>query len=264
MGLDPAAIAVGVRLDRHDIVGSTNEEALARARRGEVGPLWIVARRQTAGRGRRGRAWVSAEGNLYATLLISDPSAPDRAAELSFVAALALIDAVGAVAAPLVARLALKWPNDLLLDGAKLAGILVEGETVDRRLAVAIGFGVNCAHHPSGTAYPAASLAGAGLDVAPDHLLRALSGTMLARLTQWQGGGGFAAVRQDWLDRAAGRGQEIRVTSGAEQWFGRFDGLDHAGRLLLRGRDGVVRTISAADVWPSLACIPIPAEVSSA
>src|ERR1700758_652202 len=118
MRLDPRASAVGVRLISHEVLPSTNTEALALARKDEKGPLWIAAGRQSAGRGRRGRAWVSEPGNLHATLLLTDPSPPRRVAELSFVAALALNDAILSLAPMLGGRLALKWPNDALIDGA--------------------------------------------------------------------------------------------------------------------------------------------------
>src|SRR5580658_542086 len=129
-----------------DAVDSTNAEALRRARAGERGPLWIVARTQSAG---RGRAWESAAGNLHATLLLSDPAPPAAAPQLGFVAALALHDAAHAAAPAL--DLALKWPNDLLCGGRKIAGILIEGEGVP--LVVAIGIGVNCRTHPHATEY---------------------------------------------------------------------------------------------------------------
>src|SRR5229473_5485322 len=129
MDLAPGAAAAGVGLIACDTVGSTNAEALAYARSGERGPLWITARRQTAGRGRRGRTWVSEPGNLYATLLLTDPGPAERAAELSFVAALAVRDAIVEMAPGLGSRLKVKWPNDLLIDRAKVAGILIEGES---------------------------------------------------------------------------------------------------------------------------------------
>jgi BirA family biotin operon repressor/biotin-[acetyl-CoA-carboxylase] ligase len=173
-------------------------------------------------------------------------------AQLSFVAALALHDAVSDVAPTLRGRLGLKWPNDLLLDGRKLAGILIEGETLDRRLGVAIGIGVNCAHHPAAMTYPATSLAQAGLAVAPERLLSALSATMLARLAQWRRGEGFGSIRSDWLARAAHLGEDIRILLGTEECVGRFAGIDEIGRLVLHGRDGMIRTITAGDVWPSL------------
>ena len=136
MQLDPTAAAAGVRLITHETVGSTNEEALKLGRAGERAPLWIVARRQTAGRGRRGRTWVSEPGNLYASLLLTDPSPPDRFPELAFVAALALHDAVTGRIPGLAGRVALKWPNDLLIDRNKFAGILVEGEMLGGKIPV--------------------------------------------------------------------------------------------------------------------------------
>ena len=146
----------GIRHERFATVGSTNAEALARARNGERGPLWISAERQTAGRGRRGKAWSSPPGNLYATLLVIEPCASALAPQLSFVAGLAVHDTVAETASKFATALELKWPNDLLLAGKKLAGLLIESES--RPFAVAIGFGVNCAMHPADTAYPATDL----------------------------------------------------------------------------------------------------------
>src|SRR5690242_227076 len=145
MELDPSAAAAGVRLIVRDSVGSTNTEALLQARSGARGPLWITAAEQTAGRGRRGRTFVSERGNLYASLLLTDLSSADRAAELSFAAAVALHDAVIELAPMIASRLGFKWPNDLICEGAKLAGILVEGEsTAGRPIAAVVGIGVNC------------------------------------------------------------------------------------------------------------------------
>ena len=261
MVIDAAAASAGVRLESFETLGSTNEEALARARAvrahagrpraDTIGPLWIVAAQQTAGRGRRGRAWVSPRGNLHATLLLTDPCPAAHAAELSLVAALALHDALCRLAAAVASRLALKWPNDMLLDDAKLAGILVEGET-GPPLAAAVGVGVNCAHHPADTAFPATSLAAAGLHVTPTDLLAALSRTMPERLAQWARGDGFAVIRADWLARAAGFGRPIRVAVGEQELHGRFDGIDDVGHLILRMDDGAVRSVAAGDVFPPL------------
>jgi BirA family biotin operon repressor/biotin-[acetyl-CoA-carboxylase] ligase len=244
MQLDPTARAAGARLITHDTIGSTNAEALRLARDGERGPLWIVAKTQTAGRGRRGRTWVSEPGNLYASLLLTDPAAPERCPELSFVAALALHDAVGGRIPGLAARLVLKWPNDLLIDRNKFAGILVEGEGT----AVAIGIGVNCVHHPDGTEYPATDLAAAGLRATPESLFAPLSAAMVARLAQWNRGAGFAAIRNDWLARAAGLGKPIRVKTADGELAGQFDGIDASGRLVLRSADGTMQSIAAGDV----------------
>ena len=128
MQLDPRASAAGVRLVSHELLVSTNTEALTLARAGERGPLWVTAGRQSAGRGRRGRSWTSEPGNLFASLLLTEPASPEHWSELSLVAALAIHDTIADLAPASRPRLAIKWPNDLLLDGAKFAGILAEGE----------------------------------------------------------------------------------------------------------------------------------------
>lgn len=237
----------GVRHIPYETLGSTNAEALTRARAGERGPLWISARSQSAGRGRRGSAWVSPAGNLHATLLLSEPSAPEQAPQLSFVAALALHDAVAACAPQLGPLLKVKWPNDLLLSSAKIAGILIEGES-EPCFAVAIGFGVNCAAHPDDTRYPATDLAAAGALVTPAQVLAALASTMQGRLMQWARGAGFASIRADWLKRAASLGETIQVRLPERELFGRFDGLDESGRLLLMQPEGVT-AVTAGEVF---------------
>jgi len=249
MRLDPAAAAAGFRLFDHDALASTNTEALALARRGDSGPLWLTARTQTAGRGRRDNAWVSERGNLYATLLLIDPSPARNAAELSFVTGLAVHDAMSDCAPALRDRLALKWPNDVLCSGKKLAGILIEGEAIEARLAVAIGIGVNCMQHPQATAYPATDLAAAGAAVAPDDLFCTLSATMMRRLAQWRRGAAFGSIRADWLTRAAGIGGEMRVRLPGRELLGRCEALDDSGRLLLRLGDGSVQAITAGEVF---------------
>jgi BirA family biotin operon repressor/biotin-[acetyl-CoA-carboxylase] ligase len=237
----------GVRHLAYETLGSTNAEALARSRAGEHGPLWITALSQSAGRGRRGSTWVSAPGNLYATLLLSEPSAPEYAPQLSFVAALALHDAVSHCANALGPLLKVKWPNDLLLGGAKLAGILIEGEN-EPVFIVAIGFGVNCAAHPGDTPFPATDLAAAGALVTPAQVLEALSAAMMHRLDQWQCGQGFAATRADWLKRAAGLGLAIRVRLPEREVTGLFQGVDGAGRLLVLAPGGVT-TVTTGEVF---------------
>jgi BirA family biotin operon repressor/biotin-[acetyl-CoA-carboxylase] ligase len=238
----------GTRVCRFDTIGSTNAEALAAAQAGERGPLWITATQQSGGRGRRGRTWDSPPGNLYATLLIDTPCRPDRASELSFVAALALHDAVLALAPILTDQLQLKWPNDLLLDSAKLAGILAESESrPDGGFAVAIGFGVNCVSHPAATPYGATDLASAGLAIAPDDLLPNLNAGLEARLAEWDGGAGFDSIRSAWLLRAARIRQPIRLRT-PDEIAGVFEGLDERGRLLLRSEDGRVQSFAAGDV----------------
>jgi BirA family biotin operon repressor/biotin-[acetyl-CoA-carboxylase] ligase len=251
MQLDPIAAAAGVRLEALGTAGSTNTEARIRGERGERGPLWITALTQTAGRGRMDRAWASPPGNLYASLLLSDPSPFDRAPELAFVAALALHDAIAAAAPSLAAELALKWPNDVLLAGEKCAGILIEGEFGPARsVIVVIGIGANCVSHPPGAALPAADFAVHGAAVTPQQLFQRLSATMCRRLDQWRRGAGFAAVLDDWLAAARGIGAAIAVRNGSGEKRGRFVGLDPSGRLILELAGGGIEKISAGDVFP--------------
>lgn len=245
MQLDPRASAAGVRLVSHELLTSTNAEALALARKGERGPLWVTAGRQSGGRGRRGRTWTSEAGNLFATLLLTDPSAVEHWPELTFVAALAIHDAVAEVAPPVRPRLAIKWPNDLLLAGAKFAGILAEGEGPG---TVVVGVGANCTSHPSDTEYPATDLAAAGASVSAEALFGALSVKMMGRLAQWNRGEHFATIRTDWLSRAAGLGGNIRVRLPDRELVGRFETVDEAGRLVLADASGSRRAIAAGDV----------------
>src|SRR6266550_4415194 len=251
MKLEPRATAAGVRLIAHEVLGSTNTEALHLAGQGERGPLWITADRQIAGRGRRGRAWMSPAGNLHASLLLTEPAAAEHWPQLSFVAALAAHDAVVEVAADLKRLLAIKWPNDLLLAGAKLGGILIEAESGIS--AVAVGIGVNCASHPTDTDFPATDLAAAGAPVSPAALFGALSVKMLGRLAQWNAREGFSTIRADWLARAAGMGESVRVRLAQREIVGRFEALDEAGSLVLRLPDGNATTIAAGDVFTSVA-----------
>jgi BirA family transcriptional regulator, biotin operon repressor / biotin---[acetyl-CoA-carboxylase] ligase len=240
--------SVGKRVVVLDLVDSTNAEALRRAGAGERGPLWIVATEQSAGRGRRGRAWTSPAGNLHATLLLTDPSPPAAAPQLAFVAGLALHDAVAAAAPPLASRLALKWPNDLLCAGCKIAGVLIEGE--GEPVAVAIGIGVNCRHHPDATEFPATDLAAMGADVSAVVLFDVLAAAMQVRLDEWSRGAGFAAIRVAWLARAAGIGESVRVRLPGRDMAGCFETIDESGRLMLRTGAGDVEVIAAGDVFP--------------
>lgn len=247
----PDATLAGTRLIAHETVGSTNAEALMLARAGARQPVWVTALRQTAGRGRRGREWDSPPGNLYATLLTIEPCAPEAAPQLSFVAGLALHDAIVEAALTLALRLTLKWPNDLLLDRRKLAGILVEGERVaDGTFVAAIGIGVNCASHPAAPAYPATDLASAAITLTPLELLEGLARAMNGRIDQWRRDG-FAAVRTDWLARSFGIGEAMHVRT-PEEIEGRFAGIDAQGRLLLETALGVC-TIAAGDLVPASA-----------
>lgn len=246
------ARAGSIPIKWHGTVGSTNEEALKLVASGERGPLFIATEAQSAGRGRRGREWVSQPGNLHATLLIADPAPPSLSPQLCFVAALALHDAVLDSCPGLApTRLKLKWPNDLLLDGKKVAGILVEGNAIGaKEIAVATGFGVNCKHHPLETQFPAADFAQAGFDLSPMVLLVHLGSRWEDRMSEWNRGEGFAATRAAWLLRASGVGGEIEVRLPHENLAGIFESIGDDGALVLRAENGSHQMISAGDVFP--------------
>jgi BirA family biotin operon repressor/biotin-[acetyl-CoA-carboxylase] ligase len=244
--LSQRAQAAGYRLQSYDEVGSTNAEALACARAGERGPLWLAAHRQTAGRGRRGRPWQTLDGNLAASVLRIVTVPPAVAATLSLVAGLAAYDALRACAPGLDARL--KWPNDVLVGQAKLAGILLESEPVAEGAAVVIGIGVNVGMAPAGLPYPATSLTALGRHVRPEELFTALADTWLDYERLWDEGRGMARIRILWLDRAAGPGHEISVQIGERSVRGIFDTLDEEGRLVLKDENGRHIVVSAGEV----------------
>lgn len=257
MQLDPIAAEAGVRLLALATIGSTNQEARDHTQRGERGPLWITAVTQTAGRGRMDRSWVSPEGNLYASLLLSDPSPPEHAPELAFVAALAVRDAIIAEVPALAPQLGFKWPNDLLLAGRKCAGILIEGDVgPGGSMNVVIGIGVNCTTHPASASrdqpvlFPATDLRVHGTNITTQQLFRRLSATMWRRLAEWDRGLGFSGIVGDWLASARGIGEGTTVRSGGTEKHGRFVGLDQSGRLLLELQGGGIEKISAGDVFP--------------
>ena len=239
------------RLERHDSLGSTNDEALERARGGDPGNLWIVARRQTRGKGRLGRHWASPEGNLHASVLLRNPCEASRAPELGFVAGLALARAVEDATAGKTAFF-LKWPNDLVGDGGKFAGILVEGtRTPGGDSAAVLGFGVNCAVHPSGLDYPVTNLSDLhGAEIAASRLLALLMERLDETLSLWARGEGFAAVRVGWLERALPKGSRLTVKRNDVAYSGCFDAIDERGCLRLATPEGMM-TVAAGDVFVS-------------
>lgn len=249
--LSDTALAAGFQLVHLDEVGSTNAEALARGASGETGPTWILADRQTAGRGRRGRAWIGLDGNLFTTLLLTDPGPAARIAELCFVTALALDDALLTLAPVLEPRFRVKWPNDALLDGAKVSGTLIEATTRGTVTQAAIGIGVNIAGHPDGMPYPTTSLQAAGIAVTRDQVFAALTRSMVTALAIWNRGAGFDAIRAGWLARAHNLGRPLAVRIDERYVEGIFVGLDSGGRLLLDTPDGR-EMITVGEVMPSL------------
>jgi len=196
-----------------------------------------------------GRVWTSPPGNLYASLLLIDPAPPASVAQLGFVAGVALIDALRAVTGG-DDRIKLKWPNDALLGGAKLSGLLLEGASLrNGQFACVVGVGVNCASAPDDTPYPATSLRGAGAACADRAALFAALSDHFARwLEIWARGGNFAAIRAGWLERAGGIGEKARVTRLGQTCEGLFRGIDAQGRMLLEKAGGAMEAIEAGDV----------------
>jgi BirA family transcriptional regulator, biotin operon repressor / biotin---[acetyl-CoA-carboxylase] ligase len=266
IALGSLATAAGFRAVSFDTIGSTNQEALIRARAGDPGRLWLSAAVQTAGRGRRGRPWATPRGNLAATVLLIHRGSPALAATLGFVAGLALHDAL-APAADAVAialdgaqglpqapgRLVLKWPNDVLVERGgtrgKLAGILLEAEPLGPGLiAVAIGIGVNIAVAPTDLPYPAARLSDLGLDWTAEHVFMDLADRFAEGLALFDEGRGLPAVLARWRPRAAGLGGAVAVELGGRVIRGIFETVDDEGRLLIRDEGGARHVIAAGEV----------------
>ncbi|MGF7160049.1 BirA family biotin operon repressor/biotin-[acetyl-CoA-carboxylase] ligase [Rhodoligotrophos appendicifer] len=247
------SLPFGHRLAQFDEVDSTNAEAIRQAASGEVGPLWIVAQRQSAGRGRQGRPWTSESGNFYGSLLLTDRSAPARSANLSFVAALALFDAASAcVSETRRSLMRLKWPNDLLIDGAKTSGILLEAAPRPHfaEAGLVIGIGVNLTRKPPGDLpYKTTCLAEHGAEDGPLAFLEHLAQAFDRWHMVWSGPEGFAGIRRAWLSRAQGLGGPLLVRMQGEQIEGIFADLDDEGALLLQMRGGATRRVLAGDVF---------------
>lgn len=237
-----------MRVEHLPEVDSTNEEARRRALAGERGPLWLHADVQTAGRGRRGRAWISANGNLFATGLYTFDTRPEKAAQLSFAAALAVAD-VALAAGIDPASVSLKWPNDVLIAGRKCAGILLEsGQTPSGGLWLAVGVGINLAHHPDDAERPATDFAMHGGSLSPDQAVRVLGQSFEAWLNRWRDHG-FAPIRDAWIARAHALGERCTVRLETETLEGIFADLMADGTLRLDLADGTRRFISAGDVF---------------
>ncbi|WP_374274359.1 biotin--[acetyl-CoA-carboxylase] ligase [Brevundimonas sp.] len=235
-----------------DRIDSTNAEARRRAEAGEGGPLWLAARAQDAGRGRRARAWTSEPGNLFATLLTSTRRPAAEAAQVSFLAALAVAELLDAFTE--AGRVAIKWPNDVLLDGKKASGILIEsGQRAQGGVWLAIGIGVNLAHAPDDTERPAIALAQAlRPDLAhtptPEMALTVLADSLAAWMGRWDAYG-FAPVLDAWTRRAGGLQGPCVARLDHETLAGTAEGVAEDGSLRLRLGDGSLRLISAGDVF---------------
>jgi BirA family biotin operon repressor/biotin-[acetyl-CoA-carboxylase] ligase len=237
------------RLLHFDEIDSTNAEAMRRVLAGERGPLWVVADRQSAGRGRSGRAWTSEPGNLFASLIVATRCPHSRSGQLSLVAGIAAVDAIRA--AGLLAQgaeLRLKWPNDILIGSAKAGGILVESSVQGAELIAVVGVGINLASSPAGLADTATNLAAHGLVLSPHEALCFLAEAMHGWFGIWDHGEGFARARAAWLERAGPLGEPLSVRSAEGPVTGRFAGLDAEGALLVATASGAERRFTFGDV----------------
>ncbi len=229
-------------------VNSTNVAALEFSRVGEAGKLWVTAKSQSKGKASRGRSWVSTPGNLYASLLLNLNVAPEKLATLSFVASLAVYDALAKIV--LEENLSLKWPNDVLYNRQKISGILLENHVADRRQsAVIIGIGVNCNSSPDGSEFTATNISKITDPVNPELVFEYLNVEMAKWLAVWDNGLNFVTIRDKWLGRSIGLGQEIVARLTDRQVSGIFESLDNDGCLILKTSDGQRQTISVADIF---------------
>ncbi len=233
----------GYRLIARDVVGSTNDEARDLVAAGVAAGAVIWAESQTSGRGRHGRGWVSPPGNLYCSIILRPKVDPAHLAEIAFVAALAVLDAI-APALPPGVPVQFKWPNDVLAGGRKVAGILVEAEKLpdEPRTALVVGIGVNVASAPRETDYPATSIAALTRAPRVSRLLTSLVVALDRRVDLWARNG-FAAIRQDWMDHAYGVGGTVTASGGIS---GTFTGVDENGAIVIATADGERRLVSGS------------------
>jgi len=248
------------RLLAFDRIDSTNEEAKRLAMAGENDGAVVWARSQSAGRGRRGRDWRSEEGNLYCSVLLRPKCHAQRALQLSFVAAVAMADAVASVL-PKGTFVHCKWPNDVLVEGRKVSGILLESQAVALGGMdwLVVGAGLNISYFPEDVEYPATSLLAQGaVGVSPEDMLESFTRRFTAGMVTWKNVG-FEPIRRAWIRRGAGVGKEITVRLERETMTGIFKTLDKDGALIL-SQDGIEKRITAGDVFVPMISVFDPKE----
>jgi BirA family biotin operon repressor/biotin-[acetyl-CoA-carboxylase] ligase len=238
------------RLIAMNSVGSSNDEAKTLADAGAEEGTIVWALEQTKGRGRKGRTWNSPRGNLYMSMVLRPECALAEAAQLGFVAALAVGDAIGAVAPPML-EVTYKWPNDVLVHDRKVAGLLLESKSaVGGALEwLILGMGVNIQSHPEDSRFPATNLIfeGVGPNVNEKLVLEAIARHFLTWVNRWTEDG-FAPIRRTWLSHAHGLGEAIEVQITKETLTGTFRDLDETGALILEMPDSSRRVVTAGDV----------------
>ena len=247
-------VASPVRIIEVGETGSTNADAMARALDGEPLPFWLAAKRQTAGKGRLGRAWLSEPGNLHASLALHLHCSADKASQLSLVSGVAVMDAIRQLNPPGmesgVDALRLKWPNDIVAEDAKCGGILIESASnpsTMERIAV-IGVGLNLVSHPEIEGRIATHLSALGAYAPPMSYLSAIAGAMEKVLEVWSDGQGFEEIVRRWLTAATPVGTKMSINTGTARVAGAFAGLDPDGALLMKDSVGRLQRFTFGDV----------------
>ncbi len=247
---DPIKTKLGAY--RHLVIeetSSTNTLCMDYAAAGEEGNLWITANRQTAGKGSRGREWTGKTGNLFASLLLTDPSPKKRLADLTFIAAISVRQAIKSYSMS-NNEIKLKWPNDVMLNSKKCSGILLESVTHNDANYVVMGIGINCQHFPANTLHPATSLFAEGIEVSAGALFLSLANAVANNISFWNKGNNFTSIRQKWLDNAYGLGREVSVKiPGQAEQIGHFISIDANGYMLLETKSGETKQVSTADIF---------------
>lgn len=228
-------------------VDSTNDEALRRVADGEGAPFWLTADRQIGGKGRRGRSWISDDGNLFASLVFPAVLLPSEIGRLPLVAAVVVHAAIDRLLSG-CGDLKIKWPNDVLIAGRKISGILIEQHQIAGEAVVVVGIGINIRTRPEIENYPTACLADLRGDLTPDVVWRELDRQFAKWIDVWSAEDGFASIRTQWLCHAAGLGDTIVVSGEKTSRAGIFDSLDENGYLILRNQNGSVEKIATGDV----------------
>ncbi|MFZ4540468.1 MAG: biotin--[acetyl-CoA-carboxylase] ligase [Rickettsiales bacterium] len=236
----------------YDVLDSTNSESKRLAGGGASHGAVIWSRRQTAGRGRMGREWVSADGNLFTTVLLSPKKRLEECTQLSFVAALAVAETLAAIV-PDPSKIACKWPNDVLVDGKKIAGILLESfttkELITTRQWISVGVGVNVDNFPEHVMFPATCLRDAGVElISAKIVLSRFVHNFIHRYDEWAAKG-FATIEKAWTAMAYQLGKSVEVIVGDDKLRGVFAGIDSQGHMLLRDKKKNITEISAGDVF---------------
>lgn len=245
------AAECGHRVFGFSEIGSTNTEAMTYAENSDENGVWFAALLQTSGRGRRGRVWQNPKGNLAASVIVRTSAEDEMLAGLSFVAGVSLHEAIRTVVERQGANISvqLKWPNDVLLGGAKLSGILLERKVShDALKAVVVGIGVNVIEAPTDLPYQAMSLNEAGLQITAEELFTLLSEAWAKNFSIWNDGKGIGEILERWTKAAVGIGQAVSITNDQRLISGTFERIDEGGQMIVRTVEGHVERISAGDV----------------